>query len=88
MPTAPTVKLVFEMAIVRNIQNNDLYRYLGGNKFRNVRTGAEGAVDDEAAQKIFRINLEATEFLNEYPIVEEMIKTLNLKFDNNLKSEK
>lgn len=75
------------MAICRNLQNNDLYRYLGGNKFRNVRTGAEGAVDDETAQKIFRINLEATAILNEYPVVEELIKILNLKFDNNLKSE-
>lgn len=69
------------MAIVRNIENNDLYRYLGGNKFRNIRTGNEGAVTDEQAQKIFKINIEATEILNEYPEVENLIKTLNLKFD-------
>lgn len=73
--------------VVRNIQNNDLYFYEGENKFRNVRTGKDGVVDDETARKIFKINVEATEIINEYPIVEEMIKVLNLKFDNNLKSE-
>lgn len=67
------------MAIVRNIQNNDLYRYLGENKFRNIRTGQEGVIDDEMAQKVFKISIEATEVCNEYPIIEEMIKSLNLK---------
>lgn len=70
------------MPIVRNIQNNDLYRYLGGNKFRNLRTGKEGIIDDELAQKVFKINLEATELINENPIIEEIIKSLGLKFDN------
>ena len=68
------------MAIVRNIENNDLYRYLGENKFRNVRTGKEGVVEDEQARKVFKINLEATEICNQYPEVENLIKTLNLKY--------
>lgn len=71
--------LVFNMAIVRNIQNNDLYRYLGDNKFRNIRTGQEGVIGDEQAQQVFKINIDATELLNEHPIIEEMIKSLNLK---------
>lgn len=71
------------MAIVRNIENNDLYRYLGGNKFRNIRTGNEGDIGDEQAIKVFRINLEATGLCNEYPEIENLIKTLNLKIEKN-----
>lgn len=67
------------MGIIRNIQNNDLYRYLGENKFRNVRTGQEGIIDTETAQKVFKINVEATVLCEEFPIIEEMIKALNLK---------
>lgn len=66
--------------ICRNIQNNDAYEYLGENKFRNIRTGQQGVVSDEAAEKILRFNVEATELINEYPIIEHLIKTLGLKF--------
>lgn len=69
------------MAIVRNIQNNDLYRYLGNNNFRNIRTGKEGTITDEQAKEVFKINLDATVICNEYAIVEELIKTLNLKIE-------
>lgn len=69
------------MAIVRNIENNDLYRYLGENKFRNIRTGNEGVVSDEQARKILKINLELTELINEYPIIETMINQLQLKIE-------
>lgn len=69
------------MAVVRNIQNDDLYLYLGDNRFRNMRTGGEGVVPDEAAQKIFKINVEATALWTEYPILESLIKSLNLKID-------
>lgn len=71
------------MAICRNIQNNDLYRYLGENKFRNLRTGNEGVLEDENAREVLKINVEATVIINEYPIIEDLIKKLNLKFDNN-----
>ena len=67
------------MAIVRNIQNNDLYRFLGGNKFRNLRTGSEGEISDELARETLKINVEATQILNEYPEVEAMVKALGLK---------
>lgn len=69
------------MAIVRNIQNNQLYRYLGDNKFRNIVTGKEGLVEDEKAREVFKINVEATGILNEYPLVEDLIEKLKLKID-------
>lgn len=73
--------------IVRNIQNGDLYFYLGENRFKNIRTDNEGIVDDETARKIFRINVDATEIINEFPLVIEMIKKINLKIDKPQKQE-
>lgn len=69
------------MAIVRNIKNNDLYRYLGDNIFRNIRTSKEGFIADELARDILKINVEATQIIEEYPEVEKLISTLNLKFE-------
>lgn len=66
--------------VVRNIQNDDLYIFLGGNKFRNMRTSNEGTVDDDTARKIFKVNVEMTQIFFEYPLVEEFIKRMNLKF--------
>lgn len=71
------------MAIVRHIKNNDPYRYLGENKYRNLRTGNEGVIDEEKAREVLKINIEATAIINEYPEVEAMIKTLGLKFEKN-----
>ncbi len=69
--------------VVRNIQNMELYFYEGENSFKNIRTEKTGIVDDETAKRIFKINVEATMIINEYPEVGNLIKTLNLKFDNN-----
>ena len=71
------------MAICRNIQTDDLYRYLGNDEYRNVRTGRDGKIEPDMAQKLLKINLDATELCNEYPLLEEMIKTLKLKHDKN-----
>jgi hypothetical protein len=68
--------------IVRNIQNNDLYFYNGENNFTNLRTLKSGNVPDGVARKTFKVNLDATEIINEYPFVGEMINILNLKFQN------
>lgn len=65
--------------ILRNIQNNDAYSYDGENNFTNLRTGKSGSIDDETARKVLRFNIEATEIINEYPIIEKMINILNLK---------
>lgn len=75
-------------AIVRNIQNNDLYEYLGENKFKNIRTGKEGVVDDETARKVFRINVEASQMLSEFPQIAEMITRLNLKIKHDDREKK
>lgn len=69
------------MGVVRNIQNNDLYFHLGGDKYRNLRTLVEGEIPPEMAQKIFKINLEATHFYYELPEFKELIHKLNLKID-------
>lgn len=69
------------MAIVRNKKTDFAYRYLGDNVFKNIVTGVEGKVTDEAAQKTFVINLEATELCNEFPMIEELIMAAKLKFD-------
>lgn len=74
--------------ICRNIQNDEAYEYLGGNSFKNIRTGVIGDVETELAQKIFRFNVEATQMMFEYPIIEELINVLNLKFDNTFKNVK
>lgn len=69
------------MAIVRHIRSNILYRYLGENKYRNLTTLQEGEVPEEKAREIFKINIEATSILNEYPEIENMINKLQLKFE-------
>ena len=69
------------MAIVRNIQNNVLYRYLGENKYRNLITLEEGEVLEEKARELFKINIEATHILSEYPEIEKMINKLKLKIE-------
>ena len=71
------------MAIVRNIQNNQLYQYLGGNKYKNLITGVEGEVPDDMAKKIFKINLQATKIIRDFPIVQTLIYELGLTIDNN-----
>jgi hypothetical protein len=71
------------MAIVRNIQNNNLYRYLGDNKYRNIMTGVEGEIDEAVASRIFKINLELTDLCENFPNIEIMINKLKLKSDKN-----
>lgn len=72
-------KLVFK-AVVRNVKSNELYFHLGGNEFENIRTGKTGTVTDEIALTIFKINIDATNIINNYPMVEKLIKCLGLKY--------
>ena len=69
-------------AVVRNIQNNQLYKYVGGSTYINVITGKAGEVSDDVAKRIFKINLSATDILNRYPNVELLIKELELITEN------
>lgn len=71
------------MAIVRKISNDVPYRYLGNNRYRNLITGVEGEVPEELANKVFKINLDATYFCENYPIVELLIRKLGLKIEPN-----
>lgn len=64
--------------VVTNTQTNVPYLYLGENKFKNLHTGASGIVSDEMAQKLFKINMEATMIFAEYPLIEEMVQRLGL----------
>jgi len=67
--------------IVRNVKNNCLYEFVGGTKFRNLITGIEGDVPEEKAKEVFRINVEATALINEFPEIKNLIKSLNLRCD-------
>lgn len=67
--------------ICRNIQTNDLYAYQGENNFKNLRTGAEGSLEEDKAREFLRMNVEATQIINNYPIVAELIQKLNLKIE-------
>jgi hypothetical protein len=67
--------------IVRNIKTNDLYAYLGNDQYKNIRTGAAGTINPEAARDNLKINVEATMLLNEYPILKDLIQKLNLKME-------
>lgn len=71
------------MVIVRNIQNNQLYGHLGDNKYINLITGIEGEVPDEMAKKIFKINLQATKIVYDFPVIQTLISELGLTIDNN-----
>ena len=68
--------------IVRNVENNLMYAYLGEDKYQNLITGKEGIVAPETAQKIFRINVEATYFYIHYQEqFLNLVKTFNLKIE-------
>lgn len=70
--------------IARNVQNNDLYMYLEGTRWRNLRTGNEGEVPEEKIPEIFRLNVEATYFYNTHEVFGEMVRKLNLRVDKTI----
>jgi hypothetical protein len=72
--------LIFK-PVVRNVNTQDIYFYHGENEFENMRTKKRGVVTDTAAQKTFLINLTASEMINEYPLIAELINKLELKYD-------
>lgn len=68
-------------SVLRNIKTNDIYLHISDNKFRNLRTGVEGEIPDQTLTNIFRLNMEATILINEYPLIENLINSLNLKIE-------
>jgi len=67
--------------VCRNTQNNDMYQYLEGIRWKNLRTGLEGEVPEEKVPQIFLLNVEATYFWNEWEGFGDMVRRLNLKID-------
>ncbi len=65
--------------IVSNRKTNDVYKFHGGTTFENLRTGQTGEVPEDLAAKVFAMEPEASEMINEYPLIGEMINRLNLK---------
>lgn len=64
--------------IVRNIKTNDFYKYIGENIFVNLRTGEQGFVPDEKAQRVFKINMDLTIMIAANPEIENLITKLKL----------
>jgi hypothetical protein len=74
-------KTLSNVAIVRHKSTNRLYRYIGDDTYVNLFTGVSGKIKPEDAQKMFVINLEMTQLISEYPMIEEMITKLKLVLD-------
>lgn len=70
--------------VVRNLQNSFPYLYLGNDRWRNLATGREGVVPEDKASQVFKINLEVTQLVNEYPEIENLIHVLGLRIEKNL----
>jgi hypothetical protein len=43
----------------------------------------EGEVPDDMAKKIFKINLQATKIVHDFPVIQTLISELGLTIDNN-----
>lgn len=69
------------MCIVRHKKTNYLYKYLGDNIYQNIITDVKGEVSEETAKNIFAISLDATVLISEYPNIEKLIKSLELKIE-------
>lgn len=65
-------------AYVRNIKTNDFYKHLGEDVYMNLRTGEQGNVPEEKAQKIFRFNVDLTIMIFNNPEIENLITKLKL----------
>ncbi len=63
------------------MHTNDLYKNIGGRRFKNIRTGGEGEVDEDKCNKVFVIDARATFFINEYPLIEVLINKIDLKLE-------
>ncbi len=79
--TQITTQTPSDVAVVRHIKTNTLYRFIGNDTYRILTTGKTGVIPSEQAQRIFKINLEMTQLIGEYPIVEELIQKLKLTYE-------
>ena len=70
-----------QFAIVVHKTSRIPYKFLGGNTFQNMHTLVKGEVDNEMAQKIFKVNLSLTMLINDFPNVALLIEKLSLKIE-------
>lgn len=68
--------------VVRHIKTDTLYFYKGENIYKNILTGVEGVVSEDKARFVFLIDLNATELLNKYPNIIELMKNCDLTTSN------
>lgn len=71
------------MAVLRNIQNGCLYRFLGNDLYENLKTKQRGKISPDIAKEIFVVNLELGEMIKGNPNIEYLIETLKLKYIKN-----
>ena len=67
------------LPVLYNIKNGESYQYLGLDKYRNIRTLVEGIIAPETAKKYLLFDVNASQMLNEFPLITEMANRLNLK---------
>ncbi len=67
--------------ILRNKKTNDIYKYLGEDKYINLTTSKDGEIKKEIVANLFAINVELTQLITEHSIIEDLIKTLKLKIE-------
>lgn len=65
--------------ILVNTQNNDFYRWEGGDSYTNLRTLGSGEIKPELAKKIFVISYTATRMSDINPNFALAINKLKLK---------
>ena len=70
-----------DTAVLKNVQNLDLYRHIKDNTFKNLRTGVEGEIPEELTNKILTIDFNSTMLFNKYPLLEELVFKLKLKIE-------
>lgn len=71
------------MVVLRNVQNNQLYAHMGDNRYVNLITGIEGEVPEDMAKKVFKINLQATKMMHDFPSIQTLVSKLGLTIDIN-----
>lgn len=72
---------MYNTAILRNIQNNNLYRHIEGDIYKNIATGVQAEIPPDKAKEFLKLNVDASMILNKYPMVELLINKLKLKIE-------
>jgi len=68
--------------ILCNKSNRNAYECLGGNRYRNIVSGAEGEVSDELAKTVFTISVPLSLACSVNPLVKKLINRLGLVIES------